>query len=54
MWIEYVCARTSAGKSVLPESITVVKEKVFGLHVSQVQFGVFSTKDNLVPQYHLI
>lgn len=37
-----------------PQSVAVVEEEVLGFHVSQVEFGVFTTADDLVPQHHLI
>lgn len=39
---------------VQPESVPIIKEEVFGLHVSEVQFGVFTSKDDLIPQHHLV
>lgn len=37
-----------------PESVPIIKEEVFGLHVSEVQSGVFTSKNNLIPQHHLV
>lgn len=39
---------------VSPESIPVIKEEVFRLHLSEIQFGVVTTKDDFIPQHHLI
>lgn len=38
----------------LPESIAVIKEEIFGLHVSQVQHGAFTPEDYSVPEHHLV
>lgn len=38
-----VCACVS------PEPVAIIEEEVFGLHVSEVQFGVFTSKDDLIP-----
>lgn len=40
--------------SVQPESVPVIEEEIFGLHVFEVQFGVFTSKDDLIPQHHLV
>lgn len=39
---------------VQPESVPVIEEEIFGLHVFEVQFGVFTSKDDLIPQHHLV
>lgn len=39
---------------VQPESIPVIEEEIFGLHVFEVQFGVFTSKNDLIPQHHLV
>lgn len=36
------------------ESISIVEKEVFGFHVSESQFGVFSSKNDLIPQHDLV
>lgn len=37
-----------------PESVPVIEEEIFGLHISQVQHGAFASEDYFVPEHHLV
>lgn len=36
------------------QTVTIVPEVVLGVHVLEVQVGIFAPQDNLVPQDHLV